>query len=200
MDEDKLRKDITGLIDNIKEHSDRLTGAQHLPELELSAILAKISKLYENTVVLKHSIRDRGNTLRKGDFKSVTENPPNIKAPGMAHADMLNRINEKIKTQEAIEIPEAAKMDETVKMEEKKADGIDLKKMIGLNERYLFSAELFNKNMEAFNTAIEELNCFQDIEMAKKYIDNVLADENNWDMENEHVVQFITIIERRFRL
>jgi len=44
---------MTELIDNIKDHSDRLSNHPNLSTLELSAILAKISKLAEETVILK---------------------------------------------------------------------------------------------------------------------------------------------------
>ncbi len=50
----ELRKKITDLVDNIKEHSDRFTGKKHLPTLELNVFLAKLNRLYETTVVLRY--------------------------------------------------------------------------------------------------------------------------------------------------
>ncbi len=50
----ELRKKITDLVDNIKEHSDRFTGKKHLPALELNVFLAKLNRLYETTVVLRY--------------------------------------------------------------------------------------------------------------------------------------------------
>jgi hypothetical protein len=54
MNSKEKREEIVALIDNIKEHSDRLNKMPHMPLLEVSAILSKINKLHENTVVLKY--------------------------------------------------------------------------------------------------------------------------------------------------
>lgn len=54
MDSKKKREEIVALIDNIKDHSDRLNRMPHMPLLEVSAILSKINRLHENTVVLKY--------------------------------------------------------------------------------------------------------------------------------------------------
>ncbi len=54
MDIEEKRKEVTALINNIKEHSDRLKELETLPLLELSVILSKINKLHENTLILKY--------------------------------------------------------------------------------------------------------------------------------------------------
>lgn len=54
MNSKEKREEITALIDNIKEHSDRLDHMPHMPLLEVSAILSKINRLHESTVVLKY--------------------------------------------------------------------------------------------------------------------------------------------------
>jgi hypothetical protein len=56
MDSKRKREEITALIDNIKDHSDRLAHRPVMPLLEISAILSKINKLHESTVVLKYMI------------------------------------------------------------------------------------------------------------------------------------------------
>jgi len=54
MNSKQKREEIVALINNIKEHSDRLTHMPHMPLLEVSAILSKINRLHESTVVLKY--------------------------------------------------------------------------------------------------------------------------------------------------
>lgn len=56
MNSEIKRKDVTALIENIKKHSDRLTEYDEIPLLELSAILSKINRLHESTVVLKYLV------------------------------------------------------------------------------------------------------------------------------------------------
>lgn len=74
----------------------------------------------------------------------------------------------------------------------------DLKKAIGLNERFLFSNELFNGNMEAFNRSLNELNHIATREDAHKYINLQLKEQYNWDEESETVAAFLSLVERRF--
>src|SRR5690606_27044962 len=54
MDTKRKRKEVAELIENIKEHSDRLMDHPSIPVLELNVILAKITKLYEKTAILKY--------------------------------------------------------------------------------------------------------------------------------------------------
>jgi hypothetical protein len=56
MNTESKRKEIVTLINNIKEHSDRLEDSDSIPLLELSAILSKINRLHETTVVLKYLV------------------------------------------------------------------------------------------------------------------------------------------------
>ncbi len=60
------RKELTELVDNIKEHSDRLTHSHTLPALELSVLLSKISKLHEEIIILKYE-------LTNTEFKNVEQ-------------------------------------------------------------------------------------------------------------------------------
>lgn len=54
MDKNKLRKEISQLIDSIKEHSDMISNYQRIPQLELEMILSKIKKLYEKSIVFNY--------------------------------------------------------------------------------------------------------------------------------------------------
>ena len=74
----------------------------------------------------------------------------------------------------------------------------DLKTAIGLNERFLFSNELFDGNMEAFNRALSELNHLESYEHANNYVEKQLKPTYEWDMESETTVAFMSLIQRRF--
>ena len=73
-----------------------------------------------------------------------------------------------------------------------------LAESIALNERFLFSNELFNGNMEAFKRALTELDHIASLADAERYINIQLKEENQWNMESETVEKFITLIKRRF--
>lgn len=74
----------------------------------------------------------------------------------------------------------------------------DLRRAIGLNERFLYTNELFNGNMEAFNLAINELNHISSLEDAFRIIDLQLKPKYNWEDTSEAVAQFLDLVERRF--
>lgn len=54
MDKNKLRKEISHLIDSIKDHSDNISNYKRIPQLELEMILSKIKKLYEKSIVFNY--------------------------------------------------------------------------------------------------------------------------------------------------
>jgi hypothetical protein len=74
----------------------------------------------------------------------------------------------------------------------------DLKSAVALNQRFLFSNELFNGNMEAFNRALNELNHLENMDEALRYIDLQLSKNYNWKKDSDTVGEFLALIERRF--
>lgn len=82
-----------------------------------------------------------------------------------------------------------------------KLSGKSIKKLaesIALNERFLFSNELFNGNMEAFKRALTELDHIASKDDADRYINVQLQKENNWNMDSDTVQRFIQLVDRRF--
>jgi hypothetical protein len=69
---------------------------------------------------------------------------------------------------------------------------------IALNERFLYSNELFNGNMEAFKRALTELDHIASLDDARRYIEVQLKSENDWEMDSKIVQGFISLVERRF--
>ncbi len=71
----------------------------------------------------------------------------------------------------------------------------DLKKAIGVNDRFLFIRELFNNNTEIYNQVIEQINDMQDISSATQFI----KANFNWDLEDDTVKIFMDLVNRRFK-
>jgi hypothetical protein len=122
MDKDKiteLRQKITDLVDNIKEHSDRFTGKQHLPTLELNVFLAKLNRLYETTVVLRYLMEEKESEkltpFIKNDLSDELSDQ-SLSEKTRTTADFQNEITDKSvieNTQKEVEQPK----EETVKDE-----------------------------------------------------------------------------------
>lgn len=235
MDIQAKRKELTALVDNIKENSDRLTVSHTLPALELSVLISKIAKLYEEAIILKHEIA-------KLEFSAVEEL---LQMPELAEKDDLpvDQINQE-KDQEVTEVAAAeensskdvqaedivdaqsivedieseiplimpyevdfqdlntklsGKEDGSVADQMQKQPIADLTTAVGLNERYLYSNELFGGNMDLFREALKVLNSKPSFSDAKAYINDDLAKIHNWDDGNELVGSLMLLVERRFR-
>nr|MBA3901447.1 hypothetical protein [Bacteroidota bacterium] len=73
-------KEITQLIDNIKEHSDYISDFERIPQVELDIIIAKIRKLHERTIIFNHEYEQEMLTRRirkepELKAKAETESP-----------------------------------------------------------------------------------------------------------------------------
>lgn len=66
----------------------------------------------------------------------------------------------------------------------------------GLNERILFINELFNGEAEKFSNAIIQLDKLGDWFGSKKLL-NDIANQENWDSENEIICDFILHVKRK---
>ncbi len=67
----------------------------------------------------------------------------------------------------------------------------------GLNERLRYINELFDGNGEAFSDAIKILDGQASMQNASLKIEEI-ASQNSWDLEEETVLEFMTIVRRRY--
>lgn len=74
----------------------------------------------------------------------------------------------------------------------------DIKRGIGINERFLFANELFGGDMSAFSRAVEELNHVDSENDANRLLNENLATKYRWDDEDETVLAFKSLVSRRF--
>lgn len=70
---------------------------------------------------------------------------------------------------------------------------VDLTKAIGINDKFLFTKELFNGNAGLYAKSIKQLNDFTDINDALIYI----QENFSWDNDNEAASQLIDLIRRK---
>ncbi|MFP4556253.1 MAG: hypothetical protein ACLFNU_05215 [Bacteroidales bacterium] len=69
----------------------------------------------------------------------------------------------------------------------------DLTKAIGINDKFLFTKELFKGNAELYSKSIKQLNEFDDINDALIYI----QENFQWDDRNEAANQLIDLVRRK---
>ena len=74
----------------------------------------------------------------------------------------------------------------------------DLKAAIGINEKFLFVNKLFGGNLQTYSHSVDRINSATNLETARQLALNEIAQELNWDLADEHVKNFMELIERRF--
>jgi hypothetical protein len=74
----------------------------------------------------------------------------------------------------------------------------DLRKAIGVNERYLFIHELFRGDEVSYERSIKTINSFSILPEAEYWIQRELKIKNGWKDSNEVVKQFDQLVKRRF--
>lgn len=77
----------------------------------------------------------------------------------------------------------------------------DLKKAIGVNDRLLFTRELFSGDGQAFEATVLALNGFGSFEQAKSYLDENCVIQYGWlDKKRvEEAKNFIRLVRRRYK-
>jgi len=70
----------------------------------------------------------------------------------------------------------------------------DLRKALGINDRFFFQRELFGGSAGLLNETLDQLNEMSNMEDAR----NFLLTNFNWNADNESVISFMNFVERRF--
>jgi hypothetical protein len=74
----------------------------------------------------------------------------------------------------------------------------DLKSAIGINDKFQFTATLFNGDEKAFEIAVKTINGFKIYAEAQFWIKSNLREQNKWDETAEVVKAFDLLVKRRF--
>lgn len=164
-----LRKEMTNLIDNIKEHSDMLTDYDRLPEIELQVILKKIEKLFEYSIILNY-LYEKQRLELKTKFDNI-ESKDEIKS----------QIEEKSWIEKMQKIPIN-----------------DLTTHLSVNEKFFYAKELFNDDINALNKTLLKLNQFNNFDKAYAYIKKEILPEYKWNLNDTNVKNFVSFVKRKF--
>jgi hypothetical protein len=74
----------------------------------------------------------------------------------------------------------------------------DLRKAIGINDRFLYINELFRGDESMYERSIKTINSFSILPEAEYWIQRELKTKIGWSDSNETVKQFIQLVKRRF--
>lgn len=76
---------------------------------------------------------------------------------------------------------------------------VSIKKNIGLNQRIMFTKELFGGKQELFNAALDKIDELSSYQEALKHIMEDFAKVGNWNLESDEVMEFMELVERKFK-
>lgn len=74
----------------------------------------------------------------------------------------------------------------------------DLRKAVGLNDKFAFIKGLFNNSVESFEKALTDINACNTYSEAKHLVDQQLAKHYDWHQKPELHEQFLNIVKKRF--
>jgi len=112
---------------------------------------------------------------------------------------MLDNIEKEQEIPSKPDLNEAlAKEDSSLSDHLQKQPIADLMSAIGLNERYLYSNDLFDGDMQEFKNAIKMLNEFENVEEAKAFFESGLKSTYDWKDDDPLAQAFLSLVERRY--
>jgi len=141
--------------------------------------------------------KNRTSLSRKTDssnllFDPLFETPTLFNQPGVKEINELavhqsESLNDRLK-QEKIEVVEVLKH-EPIK---------DLRKAIGINDRFVFINDLFRGDEVMYERSIKTINSFYIFPEAEYWINRELIVKLGWNRDNEIVKHFYQLVKRRF--
>lgn len=203
MEIEQLRKEFNQLLANINEHSERFTHHEHLPALEVSVMMSKIGKLLEVATILKHTVKELEENKKlinrvEERIELPTQNTPvEIKEEEQNETPIVE-VAQPEPIQPKIEKAASTTAEKSSIGEKLSHSPIaSLKDAFSLNDRYLFANELFKKDMSLFTETVKTIDACNNLISAQEIL-NQSKTNLNWDTENERVISFYQLVERRF--
>ena len=196
LDKGKMNLDeISEMLDNSRDVYERLTILRYKALLEKKEAKGKAKiRQVEKPVVAKEAVFSFNFEPEKEDFIEISHNQKSL-------LDEIQEIGgDRIESKFSGNEQYASTPDKAQSLAEKlnKSKILDLKKGMGLNQRFLFTNDLFGGDKSAFEKTLDKLNSCDTIIEAKAYLSSDIEHNFEWDLESSTVQQFISLIERKF--
>lgn len=190
---ENLSKDLSEGIVNLSNVD---LQSQHIQPL-----LNSVRLLHERLVILQHLVDKNNESNTQEDLnQKVEENQINL-IDVIVEEEAKAEITEKkeIKTSKSINDIHSSSPQISLADQFGQQPIIDLKKEIGINERYLMTENLFSGDSEAFTNAITQLNQLNNHNDALDYLKKELSKKYNWNLKSNHVKRLFKLVERRYQ-
>lgn len=119
--------------------------------------------------------------------------------PTLAHQTEIRELNEVMGNRQSASMNDKLKQNAVEVAEVLKREPVrDLKKAIGINDRFVFVNELFRGDEVMYERSIKTINAFHVLQEAEFWIERELKLKLGWDDSKEAVRHFIQLVRRRF--
>lgn len=128
-----------------------------------------------------------------------TLNDPALEIPTLAHQNEFKELNEKMGQMNSESLNDRLKISRTeIGSLHTDAPVRDLKKAIGINDRFVFLNELFRGDEDMYERSIKTINNFRILPEAQYWIERELKVKLGWNEKSEVVQHFNQLVKRRF--
>ena len=143
----------------------------------------------EEEVILKVKSTEFNSKTKEKSTSSITatlfDEAPSIKNNQEATTSLYDKITSETE-------------DKSLATKHQKNPVSDLKASIGINEKFSFINELFDGDLNAYNSAIEKLNNSNDYNSATAFIESDLSSKYDWTKDSESLNKLKDLVNRRF--
>ena len=191
---------IENLSKDLSEGIVNLSGVD-LQTQHIQPLLNSVRLLHERLVILQHLVDKNNESNTQEDLnQKVEENQINL-IDVIVEEEAKAEITEKkeIKTSKSINDIHSSSPQISLADQFGQQPIIDLKKEIGINERYLMTENLFSGDSEAFTNAITQLNQLNNHNDALDYLRKELSKKYNWNLKSNYVKRLFKLVERRYQ-
>jgi hypothetical protein len=141
--------------------------------------------------------RNRAASSKKSEPSNLLFDPL-FEIPTLSHQQGVKEINE-MAEHKAESLNDRLRQEKTEVVEVLKHEPIkDLRKAIGINDRFVFINDLFRGDEAMYERSIKTINSFHIFQEAEYWISRELIVKLGWDKDSEIVKHFIHLVKRRF--
>jgi hypothetical protein len=151
-----------------------------------------------NGTVDKNNNNNNGHHHEAGQTQNGYKFDPLREIPTLAHQQVVKELNEVMATKES-------SLNEKLKEEVKEVAHVlndapvrDLRRAIGINDRFVFISELFRNDEVMYERSIKTINSFRILPEAQYWIERELKVKLGWDENKESTRHFYQLVKRRF--
>ncbi|MGC4036927.1 MAG: hypothetical protein QM764_13295 [Chitinophagaceae bacterium] len=150
--------------------------------------------------VSSYNGRTNGNSLSNGKKREQNNfaYDPLIEIPTLSHQNGVKEINESVAIKQESLNDKLKQQNSELGELLKGAPIKDLRKGVGINDRFVFITELFRGDEAMYERSIKTINGFNIFPEAQYWINRELIVKLGWDVDAEAVKHFYQLVRRRF--